>query len=134
MISEGDVRRALDAVLDPCSAVAGAPAGLDSMGLLRRVEVREGPTGAHVEVRIGLTDPTCLMGAPFLASARDVLAGMDGVASFDVELDDGEIWTERDLSPAYRERLERVRARKREAAERRARPASRGEARHHAAG
>lgn len=120
MIGESDVRRALEAVVDPCSAAAGAPAGLDSMGLLRRVEVTEAPDGGvRVSVSIALTDPTCLMGAPFLASARDVLGAIDGVSEVQVELDDEAVWMERDMSHAYRERLEQVRARKRELADRR---------------
>jgi metal-sulfur cluster biosynthetic enzyme len=110
VITEAAVRRALDTVVDPCSVTAGAPAGLDSMGLLRTVTVAEVATGSRVVVRIALTDPTCLMGSPFVASSRDVLLALDGVTEVDVQLDDGHVWTEHDLSAGYRDRLARVRA------------------------
>ena len=111
--SEADVRLALDAIVDPCSAAAGAPAGLDEMGLVQQVEVRPAPTGAHVRVVIRLTAPTCLMGIPFLTTARQRLSELPGVSEVDVSLASGIHWTQADLPARYRERLERVRAQRR---------------------
>ncbi|HEY3018538.1 MAG TPA: iron-sulfur cluster assembly protein, partial [Solirubrobacteraceae bacterium] len=111
--SEADVRRALDAIVDPCSAAAGAPAGLDEMGLVQQVDVRPTSTGAHVSVVIRLTAPTCLMGIPFLTSARQRLSELPGVSEVDVSLASGMHWTEADLPARYRERLDRVRAQRR---------------------
>ena len=59
---EERIRAALDDVRDPCSVVAGVPAGLAEMGLVRSLEVRDTPDGAVVRVAIGVTEPTCLMG------------------------------------------------------------------------
>jgi metal-sulfur cluster biosynthetic enzyme len=110
--SEAQVRAALDAVVDPCSAAAGAPAGLNEMGLVREVEVRPASTGAHVHVVIRLTAPTCLMGIPFLTSARQRLSELPGVAEVEVSLASGIDWTPAELPQRYAERLERLRARR----------------------
>jgi metal-sulfur cluster biosynthetic enzyme len=107
--SEAEVRAALNDIVDPCSAAAGAPAGLDEMGLVREVEVRNGPSGARVRVTIGLTQPLCLMGIPFLKSARERLSGMPGVGEVEVSLASGIDWTPARLAPAYKQRLEQVR-------------------------
>lgn len=107
--TEPEVRAALDEIVDPCSAAAGAPAGLAEMGLVREVEISPGPRGARVRVTIGLTQPLCLMGIPFMTSARERLSAMAGVADVEVSLASGIDWTPARLTPRYRERLERVR-------------------------
>jgi metal-sulfur cluster biosynthetic enzyme len=107
--TETEIRAALDEIVDPCSTAAGAPAGLDEMGLVRQVEIRDGPKGADLRVTIGLTQPLCLMGIPFMKSARERLEAMPGVAEVDVSLESGLDWTPARLAPAYRGRLERVR-------------------------
>jgi metal-sulfur cluster biosynthetic enzyme len=109
MPAEQDIRAALDEIVDPCSRAAGAPAGLDEMGLVREVRIERGPAGARVGVVLALTEPTCLMGIPFVRSARERLAAIDGVAEVDVSLAAGFEWTPAQLSPAYAARLERVR-------------------------
>ena len=109
---EARVRATLDGIVDPCSAAAGAPAGLVEMGLVRAVEVRPGPAGASVRVSIGLTEPGCLMGIPFTRTARERLTALPGVASVRVDLDPDVEWTPRRLAPAYAERLEAVRSRR----------------------
>jgi metal-sulfur cluster biosynthetic enzyme len=107
--TEAEIRAALDEIVDPCSTAAGAPAGLDEMGLVREIGIREGPQGAHLRVTIGLTQPLCLMGIPFMKSARERLSAMPGVSEVEVSLASGLDWTPVRLAPAYRERLERVR-------------------------
>ncbi|MFZ0040696.1 MAG: iron-sulfur cluster assembly protein [Solirubrobacteraceae bacterium] len=109
-MTEHDVRRALNRIQDPCSVAAGAPAGITDLGLLSEVVVANGPEGACVQVAIRLTDPVCMMGAAFLASAREALASLDGVARADVRLDERSDWSPDDMAPAYRARLEAVRA------------------------
>jgi metal-sulfur cluster biosynthetic enzyme len=109
MPGEQDIRAALDEIVDPCSRAAGAPAGLGEMGLVRDVRVEPGPAGARVSVVLALTEPTCLMGIPFVTSARERLAALEGVAHVDVSLAANFEWTPAELSPAYAERLERVR-------------------------
>lgn len=108
--TETDVRRALDAIRDPCSVTAGAPAGIDEFGLVRAVALADRATGLHVEVTLTVTEPFCLMGVWFLDQARTVLAALPGVATFHVRMDGAARWHERDASPAYRARLAAARA------------------------
>jgi metal-sulfur cluster biosynthetic enzyme len=87
-ISEADVRTALNAVIDPCSVIAGAPGGLDDMGLVRAIDVRVGGAGeVDIDVVIGVTEPTCLMGAVFLRDAQAAVGALPGVREVSVHLD-----------------------------------------------
>jgi metal-sulfur cluster biosynthetic enzyme len=108
--TEARIRAILNGIVDPCSATAGAPAGLDEMGLVREVWIDARPAGAYVRVALALTEPTCLMGVPFLASAQERLAALEGVAEVEVSLAPEVEWTPAELSPAYAARLERLRA------------------------
>jgi metal-sulfur cluster biosynthetic enzyme len=110
-VTEASVRAALDTVLDPCSVVAGAPAGLDTMGLVREVTVTERPSGAHVEAVIGVTEPSCLMGVTFLRDCRAVLEAMPGVDDFHVRFDHQLRWDESMMKPSYRVELRATRQR-----------------------
>jgi metal-sulfur cluster biosynthetic enzyme len=120
-VTHEEVRATLDAVVDPCSVVAGAPAGLVQMGLVRALEISDDKAGATVRVRIGVTEPGCLMGASFAAQARAQLERLDGVARVEIELDHANDWMPRDIDPDYRRRLDAVRAARRAALERRRR-------------
>jgi metal-sulfur cluster biosynthetic enzyme len=108
-VTESQVRAALDEIVDPCSTAAGAPAGLEEMGLVREVEIRDGRGGARVRVTIGLTQPLCLMGIPFLKSARERVSAMPGVGKVEVSLASGIDWTPAQMALPYQERLARVR-------------------------
>lgn len=112
-MTEHDVRRALDRITDPCSVAAGAPAGIAELGLLGHLAVEQRPEGAHVRVALRLTDPVCMMGAAFLASTRELLASLDGVASAEVWLDERSDWTPAEMSAGYRARLQHIRAARR---------------------
>jgi metal-sulfur cluster biosynthetic enzyme len=111
MISNAEVRAALNEIVDPCSRATGEPAGLVDMGLVRRIDVRD--AGARVEVVLALTEPTCLMGFPFLRSARERLSALPGVERVEVSLDPSFEWTPAELTPAYAARLEQQRAARR---------------------
>ncbi len=112
-MTEREVRRVLNRISDPCSVAAGARAGISELGLLSEVAVDDRPGGAHLRVGIRLTDPVCMMGAAFLASARELLSSLDGVANVEVWLDERSDWTPEEMSPGYRDRLERIRAARR---------------------
>jgi metal-sulfur cluster biosynthetic enzyme len=109
------VRAVLNGIVDPCSAAAGAPAGLDDMGLVRDVQVETGSEGTVVRVMLALTEPTCLMGIPFMATARERLEALPGIIRAEVSLASAFEWTPAELSPSYAARLERVRQRRRAA-------------------
>jgi metal-sulfur cluster biosynthetic enzyme len=119
-VTEVEIRAALDAVVDPCSVVAGAPAGLVQMGLVRALELSESEAGATIRVRIGVTEPGCLMGASFAAQARAQLEQLDGVVRVEIELDHANDWMPGDMDRDYQRRLDAVRATRRAALERRA--------------
>ncbi|EIF31662.1 putative metal-sulfur cluster biosynthetic enzyme [Burkholderia sp. Ch1-1] len=105
MIGETQVRAALNGIIDPCSVAAGCAAGLDDMGLVRRVELAALPHGMHVTVTVAVTEYGCLMGAPFASEAYRTLSALPGVASVDVKLDDQFDWDPLDMSESYRDRL-----------------------------
>jgi metal-sulfur cluster biosynthetic enzyme len=109
MISAAAVRALLNEIIDPCSAAAGCPAGLDEMGLVRAVEMRETASGTDIRVVIGVTEYGCLMGAPFANEAYKRLQALPGAASITVELDGEFDWDRDDMRADYRERLKRHR-------------------------
>jgi metal-sulfur cluster biosynthetic enzyme len=118
-VTEATVRAALDAVVDPCSVVAGAPAGLAEMGLVRALELSERDGGTAVRLRIAVTEPGCLMGASFAAQARAQLERLEGVTHIEIDLDHANDWMPSDMDTAYQSRLATVRVARREALERR---------------
>lgn len=115
MLDKATVWSTLNTIMDPCSQAAGAPVGIAEMGLVRQLEVRPGPEGAHIRVVIGVTEPGCLMGAAFVTNARQLLSTLPDVAEVQVHLDLAFDWTPADMSPAYQARLEQLRQRRRAA-------------------
>jgi len=107
---EREVLACLDQIQDPCSCAMGAPAGLVTFGLVKHIAVDERPGGAHVDLTLAITEPGCLMGAVFLTTAEREVSALPSVASVDVRIDRSGVWTEEDMSPAYRRRLAEVRA------------------------
>jgi metal-sulfur cluster biosynthetic enzyme len=92
---------------------------------VRRVDVRPGRSGAIVEVVLGLTEPTCLMGFPFMRSARERLSALPGVEQVEVSLDPAFEWSPSEMRPEYADLLERRRARLRSLAASSTGPAAR---------
>lgn len=113
MVDPGAVRAALDSIIDPCSAAAGAPAGLYEMGLVREVSItRCTAGGSNVRIVLCLTEPTCWMGFPFMASAREAVESLEGVSTVDISLADDADWDESHAQPDWRRRLSASRARR----------------------
>ncbi|MDQ3728546.1 MAG: iron-sulfur cluster assembly protein [Actinomycetota bacterium] len=113
-MTEAEVRAALNTVIDPCSAVAGAPAGIVEMGLVRDLAIVDEGAGVAVCLSIGVTEPGCMMGASFASSARERLEALPGISSVDVQLDHKMDWSPGDLDPGYAARLAQVRQAKRD--------------------
>jgi len=109
-MNEEAVRAELNEILDPCSVVAGAPAGLDEMGLVRALSVSRAAGGVAIAVRIGVTEPGCMMGASFAIKARERLEALAGVVAVDVKLDHEGDWEPADMDPGYARRLAEGRA------------------------
>jgi metal-sulfur cluster biosynthetic enzyme len=112
-VAEVHVRDVLNRIHDPCSCAAGMPAGLVDMGLVRHVEVTDAGDGARVHVTLRVTEPGCMMGAPFASEAAKRLGALPGVAAVEVSLDHVADWTPEDMTPEYRRRLEDHRAERR---------------------
>ncbi len=100
----------LEAIVDPCSAASGAPAGLISMGLVGDVKIEEREQGAHVDVTLYLTEPGCIVGAIFQVTAQRELAALPGIESADVQIDHAYLWDPTQMTPAYQARLAEFRA------------------------
>ena len=83
------------------------------MGLVREVSItRSTAGGSNVRIVICLTEPTCWMGLPFTASAREAVESLDGVSAVDISLADDADWDESHAQPDWRKRLYAVRARR----------------------
>lgn len=117
-MNEDAIRAELNQILDPCSVVAGAPAGIEEMGVVRGLSVNQAPGGLAIEVRIGVTEPGCMMGASFAIKARERLEALAGVVAVDVQLDHEADWEPGDIAPAYAKQLAAIRAAKSRALER----------------
>lgn len=100
----------LETIVDPCSVAAGARAGLISMGLVGDISIEAREAGAHLDVTLFVTEPTCLMGAIFEAAAQNELAALPGVGSVAVRVDRTRLWSSEAMAPDYRRRLAAFRA------------------------
>ena len=104
------IRARLETIIDPCSAAAGAPAGLISMGLVGDLNIEQGPAGAHIDLTLFITEPGCMMGAVFQQTAQRELDSLPGVGSVEVRVDYAHVWDRDQMTPAYRRRLEEFRS------------------------
>ena len=100
----------LEAIVDPCSVAAGAPAGLVSMGLVGEVTITPRTEGTHVGVTLYVTEPGCIVGALFQVTAQRELAALPGIESADVQIDHAHLWDPTQMTPAYQGRLAEFRA------------------------
>jgi metal-sulfur cluster biosynthetic enzyme len=83
------IRRGLDGIGDPCSVATGTPMGLESMGLIKAVDV---DADGNVIVDLRLTSPCCLNVGYFDVEIRKVVEAFDGVRSVTVRRDIGLDW------------------------------------------
>jgi len=105
--------RLINEVVDPCSIVAGAPAGLVDFGLVRGVDLERTDAGTwNVCVRLMLTEPGCMMGGPFAVRVRDKLASLPAVASLEVRIESVGMWSEASMRKEYAAKLADARARR----------------------
>ncbi|MDY7229553.1 metal-sulfur cluster assembly factor [Hyalangium rubrum] len=100
------IEQALDEVKDPCSVGIGKPAGLVTMGLVKELRLREAEAGGHhVELRMRLTSPCCMMGPRFAMEAEKRLQALEGILSVDVSFDPEIDWEPRHMREEYRRSL-----------------------------
>jgi metal-sulfur cluster biosynthetic enzyme len=96
-------RTALDAVPDPCSVAAGAPLGLDEMGLVKELSIDE---AGRAEVALRLTSPSCLMHGYFIDEIQGHLLEVEGVNEVAISFDHGEEWEPNHIREDIRRRRE----------------------------
>jgi metal-sulfur cluster biosynthetic enzyme len=114
MITETAIRALLDEIVDPCSRAAGAPAGLNEMGMIPTVTIEPaGDARVDIGVKLIVTHPFCMMSSIFINEIEQKLSALDDVAKVTVEFDARDFWTPDLMSDAYRARLEENRARRR---------------------
>jgi len=105
------VLKRINEVVDPCSAAAGAPAGLVDFGLVRAIRLIQCEDGRwSVGVEIMLTEPGCIMGGPFAVRIDDRVKLLPDVASVEVKIDSVGDWTEASMSKKYARQLAATRA------------------------
>jgi metal-sulfur cluster biosynthetic enzyme len=79
----------LSSIMDPCSVRLGRPLNIVEMGLVESVTVR----GTEADVKLVLTEPSCIFFFDFHQSIEQVLLELDGVEAVTVNLLEGEMWT-----------------------------------------
>ncbi len=110
MASASDIYRALATVHDTCSVFNGTKLNIVEMGLVHDVE-QEGGT---VRIRLLLTDPMCLYLFEMRSQIIAALQPLPGVEAIEVEPVAGKLWWPERMTPAARERLDRLRAARRQ--------------------
>jgi metal-sulfur cluster biosynthetic enzyme len=115
MVTEASIRDTLNQIVDPCSRAAGAPAGLVEMGMIPTVTLTDFSDGqVEVGVKLIVTHPFCMMSSIFISEIDQKLSAMPGVGKVNVEFDARDFWTPDLMSDGYRQRLDDIRARRRE--------------------
>jgi metal-sulfur cluster biosynthetic enzyme len=110
VVSASDIYRALATVHDTCSVFNGTNLDIVEMGLVHDVE----QDGGTVRVRLLLTDPMCLYLFEMRSQIIAALEPLPGVEAVEVEPVAGELWWPERMTPAARERLDRLRAARRQ--------------------
>lgn len=100
-VTEPQIRALLNTIIDPCSRAAGAPVGLDDLGLVRRVEITGPDSDQRVRVVVGVTEWGCMMGAAFLTEASKLLETVVMSDRVIVDLDTEFDWVPEDMSDGY---------------------------------
>ena len=89
MTTADAVRATLRGINDPCSVAAGTPIDLDSMGLIKDVQVN---ANGHVRVDVRLTSPSCVMLGYFTHEIEQAAGTVEGIHTVEVTFDTGFDW------------------------------------------
>ena len=105
-----EVLSQLNAIIDPCSVSARAPAGLVDMGLVRQVTLQPLSHGGYrAVVRISVTHPFCVLAGVFLNEVNKRLRALPQIHEVDAGLDSSTVWKPALMTAEYRARLAVVR-------------------------
>jgi metal-sulfur cluster biosynthetic enzyme len=103
----------LNTVMDPCATSAGVPLSIVEMGFVRNIEISK---DGDVAVELRLTTPGCIEGVlKFSNEIEKGVGALPGVRHVDVSYSDVADWSEHDISPAGRSKLETLREKRRAA-------------------
>ncbi|WP_143696131.1 iron-sulfur cluster assembly protein [Williamsia sp. 1138] len=106
------VNQALQKVLDPCSVGRGVPAGLVDMGMVTGVELTTMPDGrAQAVIGLRITSPACTFQPYFEDQVRQSLAAIAELDKVRIQWSGVFDWSDDDMSPALKERLQEKRSR-----------------------
>ena len=104
-LDETGIRAILATIMDPCSVGMGCPLSIEAMGLVSTVEV-----GSNViAVSLRLTQPGCHFAALLQQEAEERIAEFAGTRAVHIEITDDLAWSEADIAPAGRARLQAMR-------------------------
>jgi metal-sulfur cluster biosynthetic enzyme len=92
---------ALKRVYDPCSVLNGTHLNIVEMGLIREVQQH----GNTLQVRLMLTDPSCIYTFEIARMVKEELLLLPGVQNVEVESTSDTLWTQERMQPETRERL-----------------------------
>lgn len=99
-IHEETVYAALKQVRDPELLV-----NIVDLGLIYGIEMTEVDDKSNVLVRMTMTSPACPFGPQMLQEVRDVLGGLDGIGTTDVQLTLNPPWTPDRMTEDARDEL-----------------------------
>lgn len=109
-VDEASIHAILDTIMDPCSVGMGCPLSLESMGLVSSIEIGNDA----IRVALRLTQPGCHFAALLQQEAEERIAAFAGTRAVYVEVTDDLTWSEVDIAPAGRARLQAMREARRQ--------------------
>jgi metal-sulfur cluster biosynthetic enzyme len=89
------ITAALRRVYDPCSVAQSLPVSIYDLGLVTDWTL---DTNGHLDVRMCVTAPMCLMARSFLDAAKQELESLPEVTSARCYVDATTMWTPQDMS------------------------------------
>ena len=87
---------AISLVQDPCHQLSDHPLSIVDLGLINEV----GRRGDVVEVRLTLTEPTCVFAHRIVGDLEDLAPGLPGVSRVEVIIEPLPIWEPSRMSPS----------------------------------
>jgi metal-sulfur cluster biosynthetic enzyme len=99
-IAEESILAALRQVRDPELMV-----NIVDLGLIYGIEVDEADEKSNVRVSMTMTTPACPFGPELIREVKEVLSGMEGVATVDVQITLSPPWTPDRMTEEARDEL-----------------------------
>lgn len=104
-VDEASIRAVLATIMDPCSVGMGCPLSIETMGLVSTIEIGSDA----ITVALRLTQPGCHFAALLQQEAEERIAAFAGTRAVHIEVTEDLTWSEADIAPAGRARLQAMR-------------------------